>query len=199
MGTYADPALILPGTVGSTELATGAVTAAKIADDAVETAKIKDANVTVAKVEAQLRKTSFFFRGGAFDGAVVQGTWIFDSNATATSGTMLQSPGGFMNSSASQNDSYSWGPLVFPPGDYDLILIHRKSNNFGKIHLLIDGVDQGNIDTYAASSSFNEVGTISFSLSSATTGTLQLKVSDKNASSSAYVMYLQGVVLFRKN
>ena len=50
MGTYSDPALILPASVGTLALADGAVTTIKIADANVTTAKIDDGDITTVKI-----------------------------------------------------------------------------------------------------------------------------------------------------
>ena len=50
MGTYSDPALILPASVGTLALADGAVTTIKIADANVTTTKIDDGDITTVKI-----------------------------------------------------------------------------------------------------------------------------------------------------
>ena len=50
MGTYSDPALILPASVGTLALADGAVTTLKIADANVTTGKIDDGDITTVKI-----------------------------------------------------------------------------------------------------------------------------------------------------
>lgn len=50
MGTYSDPALILPASVGTLALADGAVTTVKIADANVTTTKIDDGDITTVKI-----------------------------------------------------------------------------------------------------------------------------------------------------
>ena len=50
MGTYSDPALILPSSVGTLALADGAVTTVKIADANITTGKIDDGDITTIKI-----------------------------------------------------------------------------------------------------------------------------------------------------
>ena len=78
--------------------------------------------------------------------------------------------------------------VILRPGTYSFYLLHRKNPNDGKAHLVIDGVDVGNIDQYVSGSSqYNFLGTITgITLAGNDPHTVKLVMSDKNASSSNY-------------
>ena len=89
----------------------------------------------------------------------------------------------YIVSSGGQNASIEWDCFL-PEGTYDFGFLSFKNTDRGKYHLLIDGNDVENIDGYG-SVAFT---IMNFSGHAITSGvhTIKLKMSDKNASSSAY-------------
>jgi hypothetical protein len=74
----------------------------------------------------------------------------------------------------------------------------QKNIDKAKIHLIIGGVDVGNLDGYNGSAIYNTVQTITgITISTSGLVTVSLKASDKNASSSGYSIMVATMALFR--
>lgn len=123
-----------------------------------------------------------FFNGAAYD-TVVAGTW----QRYAASGYLAanNNTGG-----SALNDAISYKNVGLQGGTYTFRLWYDSNNSFGKVHLLIDGVDVGSIDTYTAGAATASTNTIASITVATGLHTIQLKAASKNASSSGYNIYI---------
>lgn len=97
---------------------------------------------------------------------------------------------------ADDGDSMTWEVLL-DSGTWAIDLIYARTNNLGKVDVILGGVTTGNIDQYGAYTE-NVVSTIT-GITVATAGhyDLTLQVNGKNASSSDYVMTANLITLRR--
>lgn len=121
-----------------------------------------------------------------------QFVWAWDSpaNTNWNTVTITASQGYYMYmvSSGAQNDEITFSTnVVLDPGTYTISVHYMTGPNRGKAHILIDGVDVGNVDQYSAGGVHNVIGSVAgVTLAGFDPHTVKLKMSDKNASSSAY-------------
>lgn len=96
--------------------------------------------------------------------------------------------------------SYAEWYIEAEEGEYQFQLICAKFTSTGKFTLSIDGVEKGTGDTYTAVSSYNNIFTI-YPVSIVGSGqhTLRLSVNDKNAASSGYSVYINGITLAKRD
>lgn len=89
-------------------------------------------------------------------------------------------------SSGTQNDEINFD-ISLAAGTWTFELIYLKGTSRGICSVQIDGVEQGTIDMYNSSTTYNNRAQIT-GISIATSGkvTLKLKMTSKNASSSSY-------------
>jgi len=127
-----------------------------------------------------------------FEQAVASVNW--DAVDGAGAGAIMNA---WKKSSGAQNDSIDFN-VVLIAGTWDIEVMHVKGGDHGIISVQIDGVQQGTIDGYASSVSYNNRSTVS-GVSISTTGkvTLRLKMTAKNASSSGYYGNVQHIQLRR--
>jgi len=120
----------------------------------------------------------------------VQGTWnyVMDANAFGNLN--------FVCASATQNDEVNW-KIAFNAGTYTFRMAFRSLSGGGKAHILVDGVDIGSIDTYSASSTYNNLGAITGATITTGVKTLSIKISDKHASSSGYGLQFATLMIER--
>ena len=121
------------------------------------------------------------------------GTWTAAADANQIGGFYMR------NATSAQNDELNLGSIQLDAGTYDLEVFGVTHNDQGKIHLILDGVDTGTPqDTYSASLTYN-VKKAFTGFTVATTGahTVKLKVADKNASSSSYLLRITQLVFRR--
>lgn len=123
------------------------------------------------------------------------------SGFTFTRGQLSTRFGGGIGQQASvadadDGDSMTWEVLL-DSGTWAIDLIYARSNNLGKVDVILGGVTTGNIDQYGAYTE-NVVSTIT-GITVATAGhyDLTLQVNGKNASSSDYVMNANLITLRR--
>jgi len=93
-------------------------------------------------------------------------------------------------SSGTRDDLLAWVTetgQVLRPGTYRLDALVEFRSGCGKIHCLVDLVDRGNVDTYNAATTYNNIVTISgLTLAGYSAHNIQLKMASKNASASSY-------------
>jgi len=82
-------------------------------------------------------------------------------------------------------------------GSWSAEILHIKAGSSGIAHLLLDGVDQGQADFYAASTAYNQRSTIAFTVGESGLHTLRLAADSKNVSSSNYTIFMQLLRLTR--
>jgi len=134
---------------------------------------------------------SVFFETDVNYRAIV-GTWAVVSNIIWDTGCTLG------NSSTDQNDSIYIGSFYVPTeGDYSFFMLCYTVHDAGKVHVIINGSDVGNIDMYQVGSNNNSY--LSVSLGTLTVGqkVVILKISDKNASSTGYQAHIHSVMITR--
>lgn len=99
---------------------------------------------------------------------------------------------------AAQNDMAALGIVVIPEtGDYTLSALFSKHSSYGIMHFLLNGSDEGTIDAYNSTILYNETDSITLSSIAAGIYALQVKISTKNASASAYGCKLQCVSIVK--
>src|SRR3990167_4672943 len=119
-------------------------------------------------------------------------TWAGTSGGTLVSDARY--PLGHYAYLDTQNEYVEWD-VVLPAGDVDVTGVGVNSPAEGKIHVLWDGVDQGNVDYYLAGAAMNVRKTVSFTVTTPKKAKLQLKVASKNASSSGYLAHIARVAI----
>ena len=107
--------------------------------------------------------------------------------------------GGTKYSVGNSDDSdYIQWDVILAAGTWTLQTMSQNQSNKGIITAKLDGTTIGTIDTYAASSTPNALGSITgITVASSGKHTLQFRNTTKNASSSGYVIALQHVRLIR--
>lgn len=122
---------------------------------------------------------------------VIAGTWLKGFDALNITASLLN------NNPAAQSDEIEWTYIAIETGTYTFTIIAQKSSNAAIMHLIIDGVDVGEVDAYAAILSRNNFLTIpSISLSSGT-HTIGIRASTKNVLSSDYSVAINSIYLTR--
>lgn len=126
-----------------------------------------------------------------FPTAISQTNWdtIFADNAQLNGFVKL--------SGGNQNDEINFD-LVLAAGAWTFELFHAKASNLGIYSVQINGVEQGTIDGYSATS-VNNVRTQISNITIAATSKvrLKLKMTGKNTGSSAYYGYISHIQLRR--
>lgn len=107
--------------------------------------------------------------------AVIQGTWVFLDYLMS------------LNTSNAANDQLDYKGC-FSGGTYTATLWSDKDTNRAKAHLLVDGVDKGSFDMYAAAPTANQRTQITGIAIGGGVRTISLKLTDRNASSSGFYM-----------
>jgi len=123
----------------------------------------------------------------------VSGTWASRTAGAMTGGRALSN-----TATGAQNDEIALSNIYFPEdGDYTAYIMTWNYDDCGIVTLEIDGSSEGTVDTYDGSGVGDATDTIT--LSSMTKGlhNLNLKMATKNASSSAYKLNLQGLVVVK--
>jgi hypothetical protein len=104
---------------------------------------------------------------------------------------------GYCRSSGAQNAEKTWD-VVLPAGTYTVESLFRHLDSRGIAHIYIDSVQQGTIDTYNASNTYNQLGSVTGVVIAADgTYELKIKMATKNGSSSGYYGELSSVKLIR--
>lgn len=104
--------------------------------------------------------------------------------------------GYFYTSSNSQNASWTWDNVVLSEGDYIIKVLCYKNFSNGILHVSFGGIDTGaRLDLYAASLTYNQIVSDTFTVSAATRGTLSLAISSTSAPTYYYGDILQVAII----
>jgi hypothetical protein len=123
--------------------------------------------------------------------AVGQGTWAIAIN------TGLPFNGRFSNVSASADgDNFSLN-FRCASGVYTLQFNAAKDGSWGILDIDIDDVEVGSFDLYAGVADYNNVEEVTGISLGRGEHTLKFRIDGKNASSSDYNVFLQGIALKR--
>jgi len=191
----------------SSSIADGAVSEAKLAAEACSAAKMKKEGTAGEVLTSNgagaipsYQATGVASAGGGSPlyipirqaGAVIQGTWSWDYYASHWCANRF-----YNNAAAAVNDQIDFY-VYLAAGTYSFIFFCKNDTAAGKVHILIDTIDKGNVDLYAGSQLENQVETLAdVVVGTAGVKTISLKVSDKNASSSNYECDLNGFAIVR--
>lgn len=99
------------------------------------------------------------------------------------------------SSSGAQNAEIYWDGITLEAGTYEVVLVGVKGGSSGKVHVLFDSDDLGEIDLYAASTTYNQILSVEITVDETKSARLSLKMVDKNASSSSYTGQISYVTL----
>lgn len=95
------------------------------------------------------------------------------------------------------NDEFSWDVLL-KKGTWSIEFLYTKFNSGGIIHVEIDDVEVGTLDTYAASPSSNNLSSITgVSVDGSGIHNFKVVTASKNASSGGYSVIICGIRLIR--
>jgi len=121
-----------------------------------------------------------------------------DSNTSFAGLSEVDAAGLVRWSSGTVNNKLVWN-INLPAGTYSVFMVHSKANNRGKYHFIFDGSDLGNIDGYDASGSgvFTYSSLTGLTVAGGSPVVVEMKMSDKNASSSGYYGVVYQLVLVR--
>ncbi len=118
------------------------------------------------------------------------GTWTNAGSTSAASYTYIA------NGSAAQNDAIGQ-PLRLAAGSWNLTLMFLANSSYGIITVKLDGVSVGTIDCYAASATWNQTATVSFTVPTDGEHVVSFVLATKNASSSGYGSVIESLQLRR--
>jgi len=139
--------------------------------------------------------------GIALDPWLVYVLPVFAAKAHTNWNTITQSNlshlGGYLSSSAAQNDQITWD-IVLSPGTWTVWLHHFTNTDAGIYSIQLDSVEVGTIDGYANPAVENVLSSVT-GISVATGGKIELKLrmATKHASSTAYRGVIRMIVLQR--
>lgn len=149
-----------------------------------------DAADTLLNIAISANGSGFISVELAFWDSIV-GTWTFGEDSSSYTGGRIR------NTSVANADKVSY-KVFLAKGTYSISLISIKSTGNPIIDILIDGVSQGTVDTYAAAGVYNQKDTITgVTIATAGIKIITLLVNGKNAASSGYSAYLQALSLWR--
>jgi len=122
---------------------------------------------------------------------VTQGTWALAVD------TLLVMNGYLSNSSNSQNDRVDYKAFL-AAGTYTFSILPITNLNRAILTLLFDGVSQGTIDLYTASTGYNATKSITnIIVETAGLKTISLKAATRHASSTGWYLTISSISLFR--
>lgn len=127
-------------------------------------------------------------------------TWITQSPGSVdyhfvgptASGTRAVFIGNSGGGSPAQNDAWAVD-VVLAAGTWDAHFYVGKASSTGIITLQQDGTDMGTADTYAASAAAAKVSVTGWTVSATGKKRMNLKMATKNASSSGYLLIIDGI------
>lgn len=124
-------------------------------------------------------------------------TAIAQTNWDTLSHDTLSTYAGYKTSSGAQNAEINWDVLL-AAGTWTVELIYVKSSTAGIISVQFDAVEKGTVDSYNASTVYDNRASITGVVIAATAKVrLKLKMATKNASSSSYIGFIAHVQLRR--
>lgn len=145
--------------------------------------------------------TSYFRRFFQGEGSIVQGTWVWTTNASETNyaSVRAQAAGWWENSSHINLDEYKWSSLYLGPGTYEIDIVYNADPNKGKCEIIFGNTVLATVDMYhAVSATYNNAASTDLVLSTQTTADLRLRCNGKNASSSNYYINFSRLEIFKK-
>ncbi len=145
------------------------------------------------------RELSHYFHALYDEITIVAGTWTSYLDASQTDKDIAISVSGshVYNSSHLNNDEIHFGSLTLNAGTYKIIICCIKSGDGGIAEILLGTTSLGTFDNYAASTTYNAVGVLTYSPTARVTGNLRLKVTGKNASSADYIIRVSRIEIIR--
>lgn len=117
-----------------------------------------------------------------FTGEAIQGSWMWSVDASLVGG------GYFGNSSANINDEYNWTGVKLQEGSYKISVLALKASSRGIATMTFAGETIAEADLYNATNVDNALLSDTFTLSSDTSGVIELKALSKNGSSTNYLL-----------
>ena len=191
--------IIRRGAAISERLALGTVSYVLMSDgtDTV-TGQIVDASVADG---AAIAESKLSLAGGIGEGHITilpmsyssigAGTWSQGINANSYLN------GYFFNTSSADADNASY-KVYLAKGTYTLRLVHTKASTGAIVDIDIDGVEKGSVDLYAASTSYNEIYSVTGIVVAASgLATIRLRSDGRNGSASGYTCYVVFLSLWR--
>lgn len=115
------------------------------------------------------------------------GTWAWSASSSKEFG------GAYENSSAASGNYVEWANVPLFAANAKVNFLYTKSSNGGIVKVFWNGSELGTLDTYNASTTYNNVATVDLGTVTAGRGTLRLISDTKNASSSAYKISVQQI------
>ena len=150
----------------------------------------------ISTTQIVITQTGSGYAHAIFANAVsIQGTWEqttgdgqqtnFDPDLVPT-----QSSTGWVASPTTHanNDEVNFGTVKFVPGTYKVNYVHDKGTGSGIAEILIGTTSLGTVDCYNASAVYNVVDVLTWTPTAPTSGTLRLKVTNKNGASNNYYL-----------
>lgn len=101
--------------------------------------------------------------------------------------------GGYYGTGVTTVNNYIETDIWLDVGTYKVALIYHKDTDAGIYDIQLDGVSKGTVDGYAAAATNNNYSEVTGIAVTKGLKVLKLNMGSKNASSSAYGMYLQSV------
>lgn len=108
------------------------------------------------------------------------GSWNLSTSAGGADGYVIQQTG-----SPNQNDQRTW-TVWFAAGTWRLDLFFSSLTSGGILTFKIDGVSVGTVDTYSASATANNVGSVTGIVVTGGSHSVQMIIATKNGSSSGF-------------
>lgn len=159
---------------------------------------VVDANDRMPTAMHPSRELSHYFHASWDEVIQVAGTWTTFVNASQTDYDSSLIAGYIQNNAThANNDEVHFGSLTLNAGTYKISVAYVKANDAGIIEILLGTTSLGTIDSYAAGTSFNQATTLTYSPTARVSGNLRLKVTNKNASSSNYYLYVSRIEIIR--
>lgn len=123
--------------------------------------------------------------------AAIAGTWNQAVNVAYLCGWNLDN-----NATKALNDEVALGRCYIPKAvDYTAYALFSKYSTAGKMHFLINDTDEGNIDGYAAATSYDHSESVSLGTLTAGLKSINIKMASKNAAASGYLLGLQVLII----
>lgn len=121
-------------------------------------------------------------------GTAVAGTWAWYVLAGQTDYASVtgEGAGSYRTGTGANNEEYKWASIFLPAGNYKITIVTIKNASCGIMEVLFGTTSLGTSDLYNSSEIYNQVTTITFTITTATTADLRIKASGQNGSATAY-------------
>lgn len=186
------------GTINSTSIAFSSLVITTAVDDTAYDATTWNSDTTHAPSKNAIRDKIESLGAGFTPSHFVLPILAPDSNTSFSNLSSVDSVGLTRYSAGTVNNELVWN-VNLPAGTYSVFMVHSKANNRGKYHFIFDGSDLGNIDGYDSSGSgvFTYSSLTGLTVTGGSPVVLEMKMSDKNASSAGYYGVPYQLVLVR--